>query len=129
TLRATSNTDPAVNNALSNRLTVIASAGVDLTGQRPVDGSAPGEGNGPEAQPVTTLNLAPGASGLLPVYINNTGSRDDTFDLAYSNGNFSAGALPAGWQVALLADGGAGDCSTVGGAVANTGPIPAGGHR
>lgn len=129
TLRATSRTDPTISNAVSDRLTVVTVAGVDLSAERRADGSAPGEGIGPESQPVQTLTLAPGESGVLPVYVNNTSGRGDTYDLAYSDGNFSAGTLPAGWRVSFLADGGAGDCSATGGAIANTGLIPAGGHR
>lgn len=129
TLRATSNTDTVVSNAVSDRLTAIATAGVDLTGERPADGSAPGEGAGPGTAPLSTLTLAPGARGVLPVYVNNTGGRGDTFDLAYSDSNFSAGTLPDGWQVAFLADGGSGDCSSVGAVLSNTGVIAAGANR
>ncbi|EKF75937.1 hypothetical protein A11A3_00545 [Alcanivorax hongdengensis A-11-3] len=129
TVRGTSHTLPAVSNAVTDQLDSIQVAGVDLTNDRPVDGAAPGEGAGPASTPVSTLPLVAGSSGMLRLYVNNTGNRQDTFDLTYSDTNFSAGSLASGWQVVFLADGGNDDCSTTGAAMNNTGLILPGSAR
>tara|TARA_Y100001934_G_scaffold43805_1_gene52847 strand:- start:845 stop:3712 length:2868 start_codon:yes stop_codon:yes gene_type:complete len=123
---ARSVTDPQVSNAVTDVLTSILANSVDLTNDQPVNGSAPGEGAGPEATPVQTVNVAPGEQAVLRLVVNNTGARQDSYDLAVSDSDFVPGQLPAGWQVAFYRDGGNGDCATVGAALTNTGLIPAG---
>lgn len=126
---ARSITDPQVTNAVSDVLASILANSVDLTNDLPVNGSAPGEGAGPEATPVQTLNVAPGEQAMLRLVVNNTGARQDSYTLAVSDTDFTPGQLPAGWQVAFYRDGGNGDCATVGAALNNTGLIPAGDNR
>ena len=126
---ARSVSDTSVSNAVSDILLAITTNNVDLTNDQPVNGSAPGEGVGPEATPVRTLSIAPGGQGAFVVYINNTGARQDTYELQVSSSNFSPGQLPAQWQVAWHRDGGTGDCSSLGPALTNSGLVPAGGQR
>lgn len=126
---ARSVTDPQVSNAVSDVLTSILANSVDLTNDQPVNGSAPGEGAGPEATPVQTVNVAPGEQAVLRLVVNNTGARQDSYDLAVSDTDFTPGQLPSGWQVTFYRDGGNGDCTTVGASLNNTGLIPAGDNR
>ena len=126
---ASSVTDPQVRNAVTDTLISIATNSVDLTNDQPVNGSAPGEGPGPEASPVRSLSVAPGSRGTFVLYVNNTGPRQDSYDLHASNSNFNPGQLPAGWAVAFYRDGGSGDCSANGVTITNTGLVPAGSQR
>ena len=126
---ARSVSDTSVSNAVSDILLAITTNSVDLTNDQPVNGSAPGEGAGPEATPVRTLSIAPGSHGAFVVYINNTGARQDTYDLQASTTNFTPGQLPSQWQVAWHRDGGSGDCSSLGVVQTNSGLVPAGGSR
>ena len=129
TMMARSISDASVSNAVSDILLAVLANSVDLTNDQPVNGSAPGEGAGPEASPVRTLSIAPGSQGAFVVYINNTGPRQDNYELQASSNNFSAGALPDQWQVAWHRDGGSGDCSSLSGALTSSGLVPAGGSR
>src|SRR5207253_6952729 len=67
-------------------------------------------------------------------WITNTGLVADSFNLAATFAATNAAgvtppALPAGWSVAIRADGGAADCSTVGAAITSTGPLAPGTAR
>ncbi|PHR64113.1 hypothetical protein [Alcanivorax sp.] len=127
---ARSTLDAQVSNAATDVLLGITSNSVDVTNDTPVNGSAPGEGAGPEGAPVQTLSIAPGNSGVLTLVINNTGVSQDNYALAVSDSlPFVANQLPAGWQVEFFQDGGGADCSSLGAAMVQTGLIPAGGHR
>ncbi len=126
---ARSVTDPQVSNAVSDVLTSILANRVDLTNDSPVNGGAPGEGAGPEASPVQTVNAAPGEQAVLRLVVNNTGARQDSYDLAVSDTDFAPGQLPSGWQVSFYRDGGNGDCSSLGAVLNNTGLIPASDNR
>ena len=126
---ARSVTDPQVSNAVSDVLTSILANRVDLTNDSPVNGGAPGEGAGPEASPVQTVNAAPGEQAVLRLVVNNTGARQDSYDLAVSDTDFAPGQLPSGWQVSFYRDGGNGDCASLGAGLNNTGLIPAGDNR
>lgn len=129
TLVASSVTDDTVRNALTLRLSDIVASTVDITNDRAADGSAPGEGAGPEVTPVTVAPITPGGTAMLVLVVNNRGSVQDNFDLAVSGSNFIPGQLPAGWQVQLLADASAGDCSATSAVLSNTGLIPGGQSR
>src|SRR5690606_25818734 len=129
TLMASSFTDDAVRNALTLRLSDIVASTVDITNDRAADGSAPGEGAGPEAAPVTVAPITPGGTAMLVLVVNNRGNIQDNFDLSVSGSNFIPGQLPAGWQVQLLTGAGAGDCSATGAVLSNTGLIPGGQSR
>lgn len=114
TLRARSISDQTAINAVTNRVGEIAASSVDLTND--IAGVA-GAGFGPEAAPVTTLNIAPGTSGVFLLVVENKGTRPDTFLLDYSSqAPFVSGALPAGWSLTLTQDGGNQDCSVTGAA-------------
>ena len=129
TKMARSVTDPQVTNAVSDILISILANSVDLTNDVPVNGSAPGEGAGPEAAPVQTVNVVPGEQAMLQLVVNNTGARQDSYSLAVSDTDFAPGQLPAGWQLGFYRDGGGGDCATLGAVINNTGLIPAGESR
>ena len=122
--------DTQVSNAVSDVLLGVTSNSVDVTNDSPIDGSAPGEGAGPEGAPVQTISVAPGGNGVLTLVINNTGVRQDNYTLAASDSlPFVANQFPTGWQVRFFQDGGAADCSSLGAAMVQTGLIPAGQHR
>lgn len=129
TLVASSVTDDTVRNAVTLRLSDVVASTVDITNDRAADGSAPGEGAGPEATPVTVAPITPGGSAMLVLVVNNRGSVQDNFDLSVSGSDFIPGQLPAGWQVQLLSDAGAGDCSATSAVLSNTGLIPGGQSR
>ena len=56
------------------------------------------------------------------VYVNNTGSVNDNF-------NLSTAGTPAGWSVVFKNDGGSNNCSTVGTTITSTGTINAGSNK
>ena len=132
TKRATSNANSSVSNAVTDRLASITAASVDLTNDQPAagDGSAPGEGQGPELTPVTTATVAPGEQATFTLFVNNTSERQDNYSLTVSDTAtpFTPGQLPAGWQVRFFDDGGNGDCSTQGQAISATPTIVSGGN-
>ncbi|MGJ3257828.1 MAG: hypothetical protein ACFE0K_16050 [Alcanivorax sp.] len=123
---AKSDIDSNIGYALTYELIVIQSSSGNITNNEPVSGSAPGEGIGPEATPVTEETLAPGGSAIFRLYVNNTGGRQDSYSLAVSDENFTPGKLPAGWQVSFFKDGGASDCSSLGSTLTQTTVVPAG---
>ena len=123
TLTATSIADSLVNNAVSNRLLNIVSASVDLTNDQA--GNA-GAGLGPEVTPVTTLSVSPDQSTVFSLWVRNTGSAPDSYNLEYSDSDFIAGQLPNGWSLTFFADGGLGDCSSLSAQLTNTGQVAAG---
>ena len=132
TLIATSFLDPSVRNAVSDRLLAIADGSVDLTNDRAPDGSAPGEGVGPEPEPVRTLIAEPGSAATFVLFVTNTGTSSDAWrlevsdDLDFANAAFAGSP---GFGARFLADGGAGDCSTTGAAITQTGPLAPGASR
>lgn len=69
----------------------------------------------------------PGQTVVFPLKVQNAGGGSDSFDLkAYSNAGLSA-ALTAGWTVVFKQDtSAAGDCSSTGSTITNTGPVPTG---
>lgn len=108
---ATSITDSNVTNAVTDNLLSIASATVDLTND---SAGTQGAGIGPEGSPVTTLSIAPGQSDVFQLWVENTSAQPDAYLLDYSDQNpFITGSLPADWTVAITADAGNLDCSTV----------------
>ncbi len=96
---ATSKTNPAVFTSATDTLTVITANTVDLTNTSALPG-APGAGAGPEALAVTTLSTNPGVLASFSLFVNNTSTTGDTFNLAAStDSTFATIALPAGWTV------------------------------
>ncbi len=118
---ATSTFNAAVFDPVTDSLTTIIGSTVDL---RNGAANTLGTGAGPEGAPVTTNTVNPGASTTFVLKINNTAGPADTYNLAASTDNsFATLVLPAGWTVTFRADGGAGDCSTTGAIVSNTGVV------
>lgn len=131
TKTATSAIDPDISNFVTDHLDEITGSEVDLTNDAPVGGAAAtGAGAGPLAAAQTVLNIAPGSSGVFKLYVNNTNTVADSFDLTYSKDNpFVAGTLPANWTVSFHVDGGVGDCSILGPVVSNSAVVAPGGNK
>lgn len=128
---ATSVFDPTKTATTNDQLTAVANSAVDATNNLPTAVGVPGVGvfaNGEGAAQVTnTLN--PGASTVFTIVANNTGPSPDSYNLGASTVNtFASVTLPAGWTVSFRADGGAGNCSTTGATITNTGSVASGGN-
>ena len=127
TKTATSSFDSTKTDTVVDTLTLVAANSVDLTNNSAGAG-APGAGSTGTAV-ITTNPLTPSTTGPVAtrfrVYVNNTGSINDSFNLAVG----PLTPVPAGWSVVFQADGGVGDCSTVGASLTNTGTINAGAAR
>jgi len=125
---ATSIVDPTKNAAAADTLTAITSASVDLTNNAAVgQAGVKGTGSGPEASAQVTNATNPATTTTFILVANNTGPIADSYNLAASTvSNFSSQTLPSGWTVNFKADGGAGNCSTTGATLSNTGSIAAG---
>jgi trimeric autotransporter adhesin len=122
---ATSVFDPTKSATTTDRLSAIAVAKADLTNNT---AGGPGVGAGPEGAAVVTNTTAPGTSTTFTLVANNTGPSPDSYNLGASTvSNFATQTLPAGWTVTYKADGGAGNCSTTGATITNTGSVAAGG--
>jgi trimeric autotransporter adhesin len=121
---ATSTFNNTVFDPVTDSLTTITPNTVDL---RNGAANTLGTGAGPEGAPVTTNTVNPGSSTTFVLKVNNTAGPADTYNLAASTDNsFATTVLPAGWTVTFRADGGAGDCSTTGATVSNTGVVNTG---
>ncbi len=97
TTTAKSVADPSKTDTVTNRLTTIVLAGVDLTNTAALGGAGvTGTGAGPEASPMLTLTGDPGVAVDFVLYVNNTGPNPDSFELEFSNtASFTTpGALP-----------------------------------
>jgi uncharacterized repeat protein (TIGR01451 family) len=137
TKTATSRFNPAVSDTVTDRLVAIAANTVDVTNNTAradslpagtaVVGNAATTGFGTTGAAVITTNAVtpnPASTTVtrFQVYVNNTSTISDSYTMA-------AAPVPAGWTVVFRADGGAGNCSTVGAALPNTGTINAGANR
>lgn len=122
-LQATSFKDNSQANPAINTLNAIGANSVDLTNTAALgQPGVLGAGAGPEATAVTTNNAMPGNKSGFVLYINNTSSVADNFNLqASTDSSFASVAIPAGWQVRFLDEQGK--------AITNTGPIPAGANK
>lgn len=122
-LQATSFKDNSQANPAINTLNAIGANSVDLTNTAALgQPGVLGAGAGPEAVAVTTNNAMPGNKSGFVLYINNTSSVADNFNLqASTDSSFASIAIPAGWQVRFLDEQGK--------AITNTGPIPAGANK
>lgn len=120
TVTATSVTNPAITDPTTDRLTAITANTVDLTNNSAGAG-APGAGIGPEAAPVTTVTATPGTTATFTLFVNNTSSVPDAYNLSASTDpTFAAISLPAGWTVTFR--------NAANGVITNTGTIAAGGN-
>ena len=120
---ATSKLDPTKTATVSDTLTAIVANSVDLTNNAPIGGGGvTGVGPGPEASAQTTNAINPGTTTRFTLYVNNTSTVSDTYDLAAStNSTFASLTLPAGWTV-VFRDAG----NTV---ITNTGVINGGANK
>ena len=123
TTTATSIVDPTRTGSATNTLLAVSGATVDLTNNS-VGG--PGVGAGPEASPVVTNTVAPGATSTFALVVSNSSGAADAYDLSSSTvANFATTALPAGWTVTYALDLSS-NCSATGATISNTGPVAAG---
>ena len=106
----------------------VTGASVDLTNNAAAGlAGALGSGPGPEATAQVTNLTNPGTSTTFTLVTKNTGPVADSYGLAVStDSSFSSQTLPAGWSVTFRADGGAGNCTTTGGALTSTPSVAAG---
>ena len=103
--RAISTLNPAVSDDTTDNLAEITVSSVDLTNDSV---AGPGTGAGPEASAVTTAAVGPGSTASFTLFVQNTSSSPDTYDLAASTDpSFASLALPAGWTVEFKNTGGA----------------------
>lgn len=118
TKTATSTTNPTVKDDATDTLTGVTAPGVDLTIVSPRPAADATHGAGP-AQPPDDAhgrqNTNPGTTVDFPLFVNNTGGANNTF-------NLSATGVPAGWSVVFV------DALT-NQAVTNTGVIGANGNK
>ena len=95
---ATSKLDTTRTATAIDTLTAITGNIVDLTNVTAVAGAA-GVGAGPEATPVLTLAVNPGATIRVPLSVSNGSAVADSFDLAAATDAAISAGLPAGWTV------------------------------
>jgi uncharacterized repeat protein (TIGR01451 family) len=118
---ATSATNPASTATATDVLTTITANAVDVTNNSPLPG-APGAGVGPEVAFVDRQTVIPGNTARFTLYVNNTTTTTDAYDLAASTvGTFASITLPAGWTVTFR------DGSNA--VITSTGPIAGGGNK
>jgi uncharacterized repeat protein (TIGR01451 family) len=123
---ATSRFNPAVSDTVTDRLIAVTANTVDLTNNTARADSTPaGTANAGNAV-ITTNTVTPSDSAptltRFQLFVNNTGGVADSY-------NLTTVGTPAGWTVVFRADGGAGNCSTVGATLTATGTINAGANR
>lgn len=123
TLNASSFKDNSQSNPAINTLNAIGANSVDLTNNAALGQTGVlGTGAGPEAAPVTVNNVMPGNKTEFVLYVNNTSTVADSFNLQTSTDNtFATVAIPGGWQVRFLDEQGK--------VISNTGPIAAGANK
>lgn len=138
TKTATSVLSSTVSATATDTLTALTANTVDLTNTAAFGAAgstlARGEGAGPgapgnQAGQLITNSLAAGSSTTFTLVANNRSSAPDNYNLAASStvAGLNAGTLPANYSVVFRSDGGAGNCSTTGGNITNTGSVPANG--
>lgn len=149
TKRATSVFNNTVFDDVIDTLTVVAANTVDVTNNSARTDSTPAgtasagnsatSGFGATGAAVITTNVVtPSTAGTsttrFQLYVNNTGFVSDSFNLSTTFAATTAAGvtpptLPAGWSVVFRTDGGAANCSTVGGTLTTTGALAAGANR
>jgi uncharacterized repeat protein (TIGR01451 family) len=125
---ATSVEDPTKSNVTFDRLGALTGPVVDLANSTgAVDALT--DQDAVAASPTTTLTVAPGGTVVFDLFVRNEGSSADSYGLAYSTTNFSAGTAPAGWTVQFRTTV-SGACSATGGSVITSiGPLAAGAEQ
>ncbi len=130
-LTATSTVNAALSDPMTDTLTTITANKVDLTNGAPAIAAIAGgpvataglQGLGVGPSLPNVVNTNPGGTATFPLYVTNTSTVADSYSMS------TVGALPTGWTVAYYADGGAGNCSTLGGNLTNTGVLNASASR
>ena len=121
---ATSFANSAVSANADDVLTTVTASTVDLTNTRSIAGgadAADGLGLGPEGTPRLTNTINAGSTTRFVLFVNNTGTAGDSYDLSASSvANFATG-LPGGWTIVFTDTGG-----TV---LTNTGSIAGGASK
>lgn len=104
----TSINDPGESDFHTDALGEVTTPTVDITNVAEIGGGGEtGVGEGPEASPVTTLPANPGTTVNFTLFINNTSTIDDSYDLAFANDTTAGGdldnvgTLPSGWTAAF----------------------------
>lgn len=122
---ARSGNDTTVTDTAQDTLGAITAATVDLTNDVSVAGgaaAADGLGAGPEAAPIRTVAVNPGATANFVLFVNNSSAQADAYVLEASTDNtFATLTLPAGWTVQFT--------DANGTSIADTGLIAAGGNK
>ena len=106
---ATSRVSNVVSANANNILTSVTASTVDLTNTQSISGGAnagDGLGIGPEGTPVVTKTIASGATTRFTLFVNNTGTAADSYDLSASTVATFVGGLPSGWSVVFSDTGG-----------------------
>jgi len=132
---ATSVNDPTKVDTVKDTLATITSNIVDLSNNTTPTLNALGAGGAATAGSVdnsgaawTTKSINPGSTATFTLLVENKVGIADNYNLAAGSTSGLA-ALPSGWTVAFRNDGGAGDCSTLGATITNTGTINAGASK
>lgn len=103
TKRATSIGNPTKFADMPDELTTIDANSIDVTVDKDIAGgaaAAEGFGAGPEGTAVKTNNTNAGTTTRFTLFVNNTSSQSDNFDLALSTDpTFATISLPTGWSV------------------------------
>jgi uncharacterized repeat protein (TIGR01451 family) len=132
-LQASSTFNGAAVETVPNVLTTLVANTVDLTNNSALPTAMAAQGAGADDMMVKTTNtVTPAISSSTTtrflLYVNNTGAVATVYDLSatYTSVPSMVGLVnpPVNWQVQFRFDGGAGDCSTVGGVTTSTGPTP-----
>ena len=96
---ATSLADPGQSAIATDVLTSITVSTVDVTNNAALPGGL-GANAGPEGAAVVSLNANPGNTVRFTLYVNNTSTVTDNYDMSAStDGSFASLTLPAGWTV------------------------------
>ena len=138
TKTATSKFDPTKTATATDTLTAISNNSVDLTQNTARSDSSPigtatvgnatttGFGAG-TASVIANNTVTPSATAAtttaFKLFVNNTSATSDSFDLSTTS------AIPAGYSVAFYNDGGTGNCTSLGAALTNSGPLAAGANK
>jgi len=137
-VRATSVFDAAVNDPTTDKLGTITPNTVDLTNNVSVATAVATDGYGTFATSalalaagvITNPTLNPGDTYTFALYINNTSTVPDSYDLlGDKDGVFgTVNDMPVGWTLTFKAST-AGACTTPGASLSNTGTINAGANK
>lgn len=105
----TSINDPAESDFHTDVVQEVTTPTVDITNVAEIgNGSETGTGVGPESSPVTTTAVNPGTQVTFTLFINNTSSIDDNYQLAFATDTttggdlLNVGVLPSNWTAEFV---------------------------